>query len=673
MHSAGCGNSKQSEERPLPFQNLERSPLRFMRWRLIMDSGAFAPNIVLRSLPDNTMDYDLMDELVYDGFWLETTDGFGFWQPGLSTSSTSNFNPGIFPYCETEMSNLIPTLHDGCYKEEAEGPDFLDNPTLVHPQIEKLAENEEHDGEVIQTAPYSSQFESFLVEPGATPSPTSSLRKRLIKAIEYLKESTRNRDILIQMWVPMNRGGRHVLTTNNQPFSVNENCKSLAKYRDVCRSYQFAAEEDSKELVGLLSRVFLKMLPEWTPDVRFFRKEEYPRIGYARQYNVSGSVALPLFEEGSGTCLGVVEIVTTTQNFSYRPEFENVLKALEAVNLRSSGILYPPKMKDCDESYKAALAEIKEVLKSVCNMHKLPLTQTWAPCTQQGKCGCQNSDQNRARCISIVDSACYVPNEQLLGFHEACSEHHLLGGEGVSGGAFITNQQCFSTDISAFSKTEYPLSHHARMFGLRAAVAIRLRSIYTGSADFVLEFFLPVDWKDSKEQKNMLSSLSSVIQQVSQSLRLVTDQELAEENLLPGRETFAPVGYRFEEDDIPTLVLSPSREAARDEPSWIAHMVEAQRKGLGTAVSLGYHKTEPVDGFKVTTHWDYNEPDWRAFSDHKQYQQDSGRKGIVEGRSAGERRRTKTEGTINLQVLRQYFSGSLKDAAKNIGGRATTH
>ncbi|KAI4350216.1 hypothetical protein L6164_004689 [Bauhinia variegata] len=50
-----------------------------------------------------------------------------------------------------------------------------------------------------------------------------------------------------------------------------------------------------------------------------------------------------------------------------------------------------------------------------------------------------------------------------------------------SGDNNLNNQTmfCNSTDITAFSKTEYPLAHHAKMFRLHAAVAIPLPSVYT--------------------------------------------------------------------------------------------------------------------------------------------------------------------------------------------------
>lgn len=297
----------------------------------------------------------------------------------------------------------------------------------------------------------------------------------------------------------------------------------------------------------------------------------------------------------------------------------------------------------------------------MCDTHKLPLAQTWAPCTQQGKSGCRHSEENYAHCVSTIDSACYIADEQVCGFHEACSEYHLLKDEGIAGKAFLTNQPCFSEDITVFSKTEYPLAHHARVFNLSAAVAIRLRSQYTGSADYVLEFFLPINCKDAEDQRQMLDSLSSVLQRTCQSLRVVTDTELDQET-----------SHR--------LAAFPPKEPSPESSSWIMNMVE---KGKGVAVPLDHQKEEPAE-FNVTTEWDksefQNDP---AFLENDQLQNYSGSKLSGEGsgsfcfssgnistgaKSNTEKRRTKTEKTISLQVLRQYFAGSLKDAAKNIGG-----
>lgn len=656
-----------------------------------MEDGA---NNMLGTLSDNIKEFDLMDELFYDGCWLETTNTSSFLQQ-VPSSSASDFSSLYFNTIETNISHLNSDSHQKNFQEETEKSNSARNPPFVYPPMDELTASQRHSWDASAS---SSQLESFLVEvsemdrrlwigASGNPSPSTSVEKRLVQAFEQLKNTTRDRDVLIQIWVPIKREGGHVLTTNNQPFILDPNSKSLEYYRNISSRYQFATEEDSKEFFGLPGRVFLKKLPEWAPDVRLFKREDYPRISYAQQYNVRGSLALPVFERGSGTCLGVVEIVSTSLKVNYQSELDDVCKALEAVDLRSSDILTPLKSMDQDESYQAALAEIREILTVVCNTHKLPLAQTWAPCIQQGKAGCHRCDENSA-CVSIIDSACYVADKQVLGFHEACSKHHLLRGEGVAGGAFMTNQPCFTTDISAFSETEYPLAYHARMFRLHGAVAVRLRSIYTGLADFILEFFLPLDCKDSEEQKQMLSSLSSVIQQVSRCLRVVTDQELVEETQFPVREeAVAPSVGGLTEEEETRLASSPSEEATRDESSWIANMMEAQQKDKGLSVYLGHHKEEPEEEFKVNTHWNNTSRDLNpgpGLSEHKEILQDGpntmggGEWSSVKGKrfssakKAGEQRRTKTERTISLQVLRQYFAGSLKDAATSIGVCPTT-
>ncbi|KAJ1415628.1 RWP-RK domain [Sesbania bispinosa] len=502
---------------------------------------------------------------------------------------------------------------------------------------------------------------------GTNPGPSSSVKERLVVAVGYLKEYTKNANVLIQIWVPLRRGlhyhANNVVTTNNPDH------------------------DDSVSVVSF------PMSPNASPNpnvtVRFFRSHEYPRVVQPHQY---GSLALPVFERGTATCLGVLEIVMTNQTIiHYRPQLDNVCNALEAVDFRTSQNYIPPAVKVFDELYQAALNEIVEVLTSVCKTHNLPLALTWAPCIQQGKCGCGvSSDQNYVCCVSTVDSACFVADLDILGFQEACSEYHLFRGQGIVGTAFTTTKPCFAMDITAFSKAEYPLAHHAKMFGLHAAVAIPLRSVYTGSADFVLEFFLPKDCHDSEEQKQMLHSLSMVVQQACRSLHVVMEDDFT---LPHSKEEIAPHHHDQK------LFASPSQsqvEACSKESSssWIAHMMEAQQKGKGVSVSLEYLE-EPKEEFKVTTNWDTStDQDQHAqtqvFSDFGQLEQSSGsrfkasveggeesytfggRRSSSGGRKPGEKRRTKAEKTISLPVLRQYFAGSLKDAAKSIGVCPTT-
>ncbi|KAF2294399.1 hypothetical protein GH714_010292 [Hevea brasiliensis] len=172
-------------------------------------------------------------------------------------------------------------------------------------------------------------------------------------AVQYLKEYVEDSDVLIQIWMPTKIGGQNVLSTIDQPYSLNPNCRSLASYRNVSKTFHLTVEENSKESAGLPGRVFLGKLPEWTPD---------------------------------------------------------------AVDLKSSQDFFPLGVKACNEFYQISVPEISEILQFVCKTHGLPLAVTWALCDWQGEAEHWQFSEKYDYCISTVDSACYVADSDLLGF-----------------------------------------------------------------------------------------------------------------------------------------------------------------------------------------------------------------------------------------------------------------
>lgn len=271
--------------------------------------------------PATSLDSDFINELLTDGCWVETAEGDEYTSLILDAPLANSFDN--LP--EFEASNgCADSLPDkDTLVEEPEPIKFPRKRPLRYLQVE------DHGGTQMQDWREIQSNKRIWIGPKTDSSTIKSVRERLMSAIRYLFESTGDGNILIQIWVPVKDGNKHVLTTIGQPYSVDPNSLSLAQYRNVCENYQFPAEEDSKQSAGLPGRVFLRRVPEWTPDVRYFRQEEYPRIAYAQQLQVQGSLALPVFEQGSGSCLGVVEIVTTCQKINYRPELDTICKALE--------------------------------------------------------------------------------------------------------------------------------------------------------------------------------------------------------------------------------------------------------------------------------------------------------------------------------------------------------
>ncbi|GMQ03956.1 hypothetical protein CsSME_00049554 [Camellia sinensis var. sinensis] len=118
---------------------------------------------------------------------------------------------------------------------------------------------------------------------------------------------------LIQFWKAIEIEGKRLLTTRHQPFGFDHINEGLCGYRLISLDYEFDVDGVSDEHLGLLGRVFRHQLLESTPNVQYYSRKEYPQRDRAISCNIKQSLAVPLFEPSTRCCIGVIEMVSTTE------------------------------------------------------------------------------------------------------------------------------------------------------------------------------------------------------------------------------------------------------------------------------------------------------------------------------------------------------------------------
>ncbi|CAL5436040.1 unnamed protein product [Camellia sinensis] len=92
-------------------------------------------------------------------------------------------------------------------------------------------------------------------------------------------------------------------------------CKRILTFWRTLMSldYEFDVDGVSEEHLGLLGCVFRHQQLESTPNVQYYSCNEYPQHDRAVSFNIKPSLAVPLFESSTRCCIGVIEMVSTTE------------------------------------------------------------------------------------------------------------------------------------------------------------------------------------------------------------------------------------------------------------------------------------------------------------------------------------------------------------------------
>ncbi|GMP52289.1 hypothetical protein CsSME_00018174 [Camellia sinensis var. sinensis] len=354
----------------------------------------------------------------------------------------------------------------------------------------------------------------------------------------------------------------------------------LCRYRMICMDSKFDIDLDGGNTCEqhLPARVFKHQFPESTPNVEFYSITEYPQRHDALRCGVRESFAFPVFESSTQRCVGVMEVVTLEEDLGFLICSSNFLICSSYFR---NYMYIDFEDEDENEARIIALVEIENVLKTVCDVHDLPLAQAWVPCKVGWPCRALVDG-------GILGVSCYYKKddygEDVDAFRRISSLFHLKNGVGVVGRALLSTNMIFCRDVTQFSLTEYPLAHYARKAALNGCFAICLESNYTGNDVYVLEFFMPMSNNASEDPHTSLGKILETMRKNFRCLRVASREELGEE--LHIEDITIQNGEKLDPVQIPQTTISlPQLELSQSEVEVM--QVDSSDQQLENAINTG--------------------------------------------------------------------------------------
>ncbi|CAL5436030.1 unnamed protein product [Camellia sinensis] len=249
-------------------------------------------------------------------------------------------------------------------------------------------------------------------------------------------------------WKVIEIGGKRLLTSRHQPFGFNHINEGLCWYKLISLDYEFDVDGVSEEHLGLLGCVFRHQQRESTPNVQYYSCNKYPQCDCAIICNIKQSLAIPFLEPSGRCCIGVLEMVLTTEMTNsidiwalfFMETSAQSVGPIEIFHAKVQGLTSSKCMclydeKDMDETLK----EIKKMLEVVCSTHYLPLAWTWVSC-------------RLCNAVSRIYRT-YYRERHMLAFLNIGVAQHLQKGQRVVGRAVSFPNLVFWKDITQFSIT----------------------------------------------------------------------------------------------------------------------------------------------------------------------------------------------------------------------------
>lgn len=169
-------------------------------------------------------------------------------------------------------------------------------------------------------------FSNLMVDQNITDSHV--IKEKITSALQVLR--LREPRVLVQFWSPVAVRKRWLLTTWDQPFGLGVPDEDLYLYRLKSELRAIVVDREHRQELDPPGRVYSQKLPEWSMDQHGLSTRQYVHDGNSC-YNFHGYIDLPVFESSGDCCVGVLEIITSSNYADYAFEVQEISRALEVV------------------------------------------------------------------------------------------------------------------------------------------------------------------------------------------------------------------------------------------------------------------------------------------------------------------------------------------------------
>ncbi|KAI7729994.1 hypothetical protein M8C21_029880 [Ambrosia artemisiifolia] len=336
-----------------------------------------------------------------------------------------------------------------------------------------------------------------------------------------------------QFWTPVTIGGRRLLSTSAQPFSITPLSKELAKYRLNSEKYKYNIDDANNKVdiepdqmikSGGPAIAFLNRRTSIMTKLQGFLSESdnYYGLNFSVMSKLPSeldnddddeglnfSVMIPICLPSQSNCIGVLQFTSVHSIYSLADFINDRVKEIKEVGL---DVFYVQHLIPYTtiNSLKVVKEEIEEALKVVCESHNLALAQVWIP----------YEDKNNVPFSHALED---TQTEQLLAIKLA-GYLYSETGDGIND--FEPYFRCFDTTprgigdkLLLVTLQDYESRYISKLcsdmlvywggddFDLISAFAICLRSNVTSDINYVFEFI----WTKDSSYSNYVAFLEAIL------------------------------------------------------------------------------------------------------------------------------------------------------------------